>query len=593
MSLVFGGLTLTSAPYKALLAGANMGEPQAVVSAVRSLFLDGSVVSGKFSDNRTISFDIEITGATALAATQALDALQYQLDQQTNTLMVTPVTGLPVVFDTFRGQLAEDFSWKGRANGLRRLVTISMPALPFGRTPTTSTLTASATSLVQLNALTATTGLTASGYSHNSSGTLVADSPTVSTISTGGFIAGGWPSPVDTIGAIVDYIGSGQAYYQLAQTIASTSISGRTVVQVGFIDYASDYGYSTVNNAYLTLTSSGGSSTWKIAPTKNWSRSGNVLYPGSLTWDLTQTPDSTTGSGYSAAGVTGWTIKVEYTSTTNNAGISSYWYNLSAYPTGYGTASSVDAGSYTMTPVVGSARCPMDLRVDRGGTNTLKDLLVYQAPIEQDASYQPLLVGTSPYSTPSSAIYNPGTFTVIASIKAASQSGTNSIAASIQQKQGASNVGTAWTSGTVVSTAGDAYIVLGEVTLPLVGTSTANTGVGYTVTISGTNAANVLDIFLLDTRGSLVWTGPTPLASAAKYLFVTSPQPATGVGGAFAGSVSDLSDATYAMSSGRMSGGQMAFSPGSNTLVVCSTQASSDLVVTATYAPRWLTERTS
>lgn len=577
ISLTYGGLDLAGSTYKALLAGADLGYPVPITSAIRSLYLDGSIVSGRFSDNRGIAFDVLVTGATASATAAALDALAYQVDQATNTLTYTPDSGLPVVFDTFRGSLHEDFSYQGRSATVR-YVKVSFPAWPFGRTPGASSIAGTSVAAVPIDGFEESPepSYTASGFSSTPMTRVTTGTP-------GGPYAGNYYASA----GFSLLSGSSSEWVHITSSVSSLDVSGMSYVQVAVAVYL-DAGSTTSQTFTLTLSSASGTSSWQVSP-------GLFASPATwnlVTFDLTATPTSTTGSGYTATAVTGYTLAWDGTNsyTFGATGQEFFVDALTAYPAGYGALSSADAALFTISPVAGSANTPVSLKVSRGGVSTLNDLLVYQAPVDAVTGYKPLLTGSSPYAT-QSGVNLKGTFTIIASIKSGSQSTVQSVAVSIQQTQGGSNVGSAWASGTVATTAGDAYIRLGEVTLPLVGTPTSNTGVAYVCTLT-TGASVVLDLFLLDTRGSLSLVGPAPVG-AAKYFFVDEPAAATGVGGVFTGSLSDESDATSALGSASLSGGQLSFQPGSNSLVICSTQASSDLVVTATYSPRWLTERTA
>lgn len=145
-TLTYGSLALTSSPF-AWEFGGEIGAPENASQVILSLLADGDIEVSDRSGNRTITLSILIEGANldALADSEAL--LEAECRKSRNTLTINPGDGsaASTVFDTFRAQLTlvrdDDFE---QAN-LRRY-TLTMRALPFGRSVAEITIPALAAS---------------------------------------------------------------------------------------------------------------------------------------------------------------------------------------------------------------------------------------------------------------------------------------------------------------------------------------------------------------------------------------------------------------------------------------------------------------
>lgn len=132
--LTLGGLDLTTEPFHALAEGAGFGAPVPLTSALPRLLLDGEIVSGSRSSNRTITFLVEVSAADAVELAGAEALLVTEVEKPRNTLTWSPPDGFgpTTVFDTFRGQVVQRFD-DFEETTHTRLYEVTVPALPFGR----------------------------------------------------------------------------------------------------------------------------------------------------------------------------------------------------------------------------------------------------------------------------------------------------------------------------------------------------------------------------------------------------------------------------------------------------------------------------
>lgn len=147
-------IDLLTAPYTAEV-GTEFGDWQAITTAVDSLFLDGSVVSGEATGNRTVRLQVSVAASPRWALVEACEALFVEANKPASTLRFVPDEGDAEVYDLFRAQpeRTDDQSeaWT------RRQYTLTFPALPFVRSGVRQTPAALAPARV-LDGFEATTG---------------------------------------------------------------------------------------------------------------------------------------------------------------------------------------------------------------------------------------------------------------------------------------------------------------------------------------------------------------------------------------------------------------------------------------------------
>jgi hypothetical protein len=125
------------------LVGFDFGAPQPQTEIVASLLRDGSIPVGRRADNRTISLPIQIRGPSRPIMDGARELLQQLVDADTWRLTWTPDPGtgtaLPMIFDCFRATAVVNRDLV-LEDSLVSQLTITFPALPFGRSDTQTTL---------------------------------------------------------------------------------------------------------------------------------------------------------------------------------------------------------------------------------------------------------------------------------------------------------------------------------------------------------------------------------------------------------------------------------------------------------------------
>jgi hypothetical protein len=122
----------------------DLGSHQPTTDFVASLLLDGERPFGRRSGNRTIVLPVKITvpaGSSPLLLAAAREVLERTVDQDSFTITWTrdPGSGtrLPLVLDCFRAQPSKPaYNPPLEASGGVTWVTLTIPALPYGRSDT-------------------------------------------------------------------------------------------------------------------------------------------------------------------------------------------------------------------------------------------------------------------------------------------------------------------------------------------------------------------------------------------------------------------------------------------------------------------------
>lgn len=140
--LVYGSLDLMAEPFNVAEA-LNLGASENLLSVLASRLYDGAIVASSRSGNRMISLPVFLKDSNQADLAIAEAGLVEEADRQRNTLSFDPGDGFGAVtvFDTFRGQVSLDYNDLDELNGVRRY-TLTIPALPFGRSQSRSSTTA-------------------------------------------------------------------------------------------------------------------------------------------------------------------------------------------------------------------------------------------------------------------------------------------------------------------------------------------------------------------------------------------------------------------------------------------------------------------
>ena len=113
----------------------DTGDPQVITDIVRSLFLDGSVVTGDAFDNRPVQIPLLVVATNRLELAQITESIAIEANKPTNSLTWTPYGGFPLVFDVFRMQMTTGKDRRLAAKQFTRQIVLTCSARPFARSP--------------------------------------------------------------------------------------------------------------------------------------------------------------------------------------------------------------------------------------------------------------------------------------------------------------------------------------------------------------------------------------------------------------------------------------------------------------------------
>lgn len=140
-TFTLGSLDLTASPY-AVEFGADLGAPENVYEVLMTALADGEAVTSDRVSNRSLTLTVLVEGATMQALADAEKALLAETEKVRNVLTIDPgdEVGPPTAFDTFRAQAVLVRNDDEEQHFLRRF-TLTIPALPHGRSVTLTTTT--------------------------------------------------------------------------------------------------------------------------------------------------------------------------------------------------------------------------------------------------------------------------------------------------------------------------------------------------------------------------------------------------------------------------------------------------------------------
>ena len=287
----YGPLDLCDWPY-VLDPEANLGAAAPDLATVSRLLSDGDVVAGERSGNGTIELPLSIAANSRAEFAAAEAALFREVNKPTNTLTVLfgAGDGLPVVADTYRGSLVPTHDAEMDWDYTRSYV-LSCPREPFFRSPD-PVVVAPSTASVVVDGFDSTTGMTTSSAASVDTTTFVTSTGSV--------------RQALTVTAVTDFTSRLSASW--ARSV-SLDLSGMRYVLLWLLTDLTYIGYDRAEGMSpmtLTLSSAGGSSTWRpplgFSLVNAWS---------SVTWDLEATPEATVGGGADLSAVTGWAVSLE------------------------------------------------------------------------------------------------------------------------------------------------------------------------------------------------------------------------------------------------------------------------------------------
>lgn len=539
------------------------GEPETL--EVVSRFLDGDLVQGDRTRNRTVRLPVRVVAETGDALRAAVGALAAVVDRRSFTLTWTPDGGLPMVLDCFRGSCTPVWDNLAAQDGWAQVV-LEFPALPFGRTPEPLTIAGSG-SQVQIDAMeTAATGGTQNtsvkyeGAASNNV-TFTFTSSTVSDTKT------------------------------LSRTVSSKNLTGQSVLRLrARVTHTVAPGWMQVWSRVRLDSAAGSSWFTPEEPAAAFQPQDELFY--AITYRLS-TATVASGAGVDLSAVTGWAVEAHLRAAyALNSSQTVQIDDLRAMPGGSASLQATARGAvYTLPGVLGTARAPMNVQLSRGGG--MQDALVHRPPPQTSPDARLLIELDSTNTTSKSyAVAAPapyaGTYAVVLAVNAyGASSALHTVDVLFTQGVGATTVESNHRVRRQFYTADmDGRLLhVGFVTLPLVTAADDGSSISYTITVNSDQLDSFTDLMLLDTRGQTVIAMPT---GAFAFLYIDEPKAGTVLGPVLA-SPTNRAGAFSVLRQGIASGGPLSLDPGSNRLLVLSPEGSPSVQVT--YSPRWLTER--
>lgn len=575
-----------------LVAGYDLGSPVPVTATLVGDLLDGDRVSGTRTGNRTLTLPIQITAIDRITLAQLTDQLMQAVNVSTFPLRWWPDGGAPLVWDCYRGTcvIQWDQRWEGPDGtpGFQRLVTVTCSAFPFGRSTDRETVSAAAAPIT-LDAMddSAPTNATVDGtrsFDGGSSAKVIAE-----------WVVSHWgnyyrsPGPVGRTWA-------GAQIKDLTQGRAITFwVYVNSAAQQEDFEFTLTLGSASTNSTDSTLLRE------PKLPTQSWRL---LSFP-------IRHPTSSTGPGVDYSKITSYQLTFrdyrQFWASPPGGGAHQNTLRVNLDLMQINPSSSValitaNGALLTVPGVLGSARAPAALELDNSVDSS--GMLLHRPPSDAD----PAAVILAPVSTgiagtsiivPSAGNGYNGTYTVVLAMQSANAP-QHEVLVTFKQRITAANTLIAtqtldYTFNPPTDGTPFPYLVVGQVTLPLRAepadgssfTSTYEIKVAFNASNPNLAGDAATDIMLLDTRGQTV-IATLPLT--VRSLYVDEPDPRYGVGLVLASaSVGDRSGCYGVMDTVRISGGPFSLAPGDNTVLVHSTGGVPAL--TASYAPRWMAER--
>lgn len=584
-----------------LTSETDPGEGKPDVASVSRLLTDGDVQSGLRTGNRQWTLPIIVEGAPATVAA-TVSTLHTAMDKASFSLIWTP-NGLPsVVSDCYRHTDLVEQTLVTSDSYLCKLLTYTVPALPFTRSPT-PVIASSFVASSQIASLDSLTGWSTS--------------PTAS-VDTTTFVegTGSLRFPVTFTNAIRP--GTWYASATLARTFSAIDFSSVEVVGVKWLTnvlglVAAAPLVSPLAGASLTLYSAGGrQSTWLnkgSAPTPAWSV---------LAFDLTQPADDTNGGvGVDTHNVTSLTL-VAAAGAYSNTYIPPQSYiwldDIENYPAGSGVVIGGSANLY-FPAVQGAARAPISVQVT-DTTNTIQGVIIANTP-NPPPGYNPVLTyigGTATLSWTRKATSlqradptEPGTYRLMLLVDSAKVVGTVTVTATQTAPQGPVSTSV---QRTVASTDADmavailrgtknyALVSLPALALPVDAVDAQNTSASVTIAVSGgasMAAGDILGAWLIWTGAEVSFTMQGVSGGGYYTVYLDEPNPQQQLGSLLVSVSKDNGRAGASAPEYRRGNAVINFTPGPNHLLVAALPPGGTAVpspsITVSYYPRYLTER--
>lgn len=603
IELLAGGVTSTDPRCPGarftLGTGWDLGAPQPTTNAVGSLLLDGERPLGRRASNREFKIPVNIFGPDRATIAAAREVLLATVDQQTYTVTWKRDNGLTIVFDAFRAKPSVIEYSIIKEKQLVGLVTLDIPALPYGRSDTLETLSFTTSTPVTLDAYNTVSG---ANWSKMTTGSISGScahwtNPSLSGQTTPAptYVSTFAPVDISARGVLSHYIGIASPQPQ----IGTTSPGSLTLAYV--------------------LTDSGGR---KIS-IGDWAHVPPVYNTPTPKWELSTCP-------IPQGRIFDYTHVVSMATTISNAA-GKYLNNTDVYldelvatniatqwtPGGSGVARGV---VYLLSGIKGTTHAPLAARATTPtGSGTLNNLIVHRPGPDAPGTLTPFVPITNPatdivngsieYPVTSripglNARFN-GTYSVVVSNWQWNQPFNvyRTVTVTVRQYDypGATIDATKMTtvsrlvlpSPTADNVELSDLVTLGEVTLPIRDIPPDNTDAYFTVSIASTlgaipvNPDRFYDILFLDVQGQTVLIDTVNPGYNTFYL--DEPSSDRDMGRVLGSPIAGRSRAVSVLENTLASGGPVTVDPGANLLFVYSQQGAPS--IGATYAPRWFNDR--
>jgi hypothetical protein len=588
--------------------GYDLGAPQPTTNIVASLLLDGERPMGDRFSNRLFVIPVLITGTSRANLAAAKEVLLSIVNQDTWTMTWCRDGGLNLIYDCFRAQpsVITDNIIADRA--CVATVTLTIPAMPFGRSDTYQILSfpgsfsvggvAAPPSPVTLDAYTTVSG---TNWSQQTAGAISAD-------------CAHWTNPNTGIPAIYTSTFSAKNITGLTTLTHYIGIATNNPYWYGNYGYGFDPGNLSVG---YVLTDSGG----------HQISIGTYIYiyesysTNSPSWEYITVSIPQGVSGFNYAAVTSVTVTITNYQGYEVRNTDVFLDALIAVPnTVAPVAPPINTrGAITnLAGVIGTSHAPLNFQVlsAAGSGSPFDTLLLHRPGVDAPTTLTPMVVvnnstggsayndaptGTIYYTVPSlisgqNATFN-GTYSILLiNYTWNSPTVARTIAVTVTQWEYPGQVTTTVDQQTqVIQTITpstqviNGIVALGELTLPNRDIAPENTQAYFSVSVySSNNSDRFYDVLFLDTMGQTVLVNiPTGSTSYANY-WVDEPSIDRDLGRVL-GSSTDRTRAVSVLDNTLVSGGPMTVDPGANILLSYSLQGAPGLV--ASYMPRWWRER--
>jgi hypothetical protein len=601
-------------PYK-IRAGFDGGAGQLETVSVSRLLVDGEVITGEHTSNRTIVLPITVRAADRSSATAAVEEIVQIVRRDAYTLTWTGDDGSVTVFDCMKGHVEQQWDLNQHKNGVVWL-TVTIPALPFVHPPSTSTVGTSVgpTASVQLDAFDNTTAL-----AHN--GTVAVQ--TTGKIEGTGCVMETVANTIDTSATNYATGANGETLYPIypytfmfSRALASLDMTGLFTVVSNW--YGPGVAYS--ERAFtLRLTSAGGWREWTGATVQ--ANASNTVY--TLPWvqvlfDLLRTPSASSGT-FNPAAVTSYTLSGVGGGYSSGNGSATWGVDdLRAYPALAGTITSPST-ALALAGVTGIARTPATITVS--ANQRVTTLLLARAPNPRTGfnprltpagtvftsapnAYGGSAVGqlnglgtyTATYTAAAGTLH--GTYLVVTRISLNSATtDTVTVTATVAGSDVTESISRTLVAGVDYTPGPNAYKlqVIGELTLPPTDVPATNYGAAVSIAVSdsgGPGSAGIQhdELYLIDMSGeafllSLPLTG-TP---GFKYFQIVPPDQSGFGSQVFAGMQADGSD-WVSVTAYVLGHGAINLNPGTASLLVVLDNPSGNVTsgtLAAEFSPRY------